>query len=424
MKPTAITLICIALVQLGVCLPFSWAITLEELQEQAVQNRDLVKRYEADLAIKTQAVKETKGAFYPSLDIGYTLNRLNHNSRSGEYRENDYFQAGATWNAFAGFKDYYDLKAAQAMTDYGRYQIKGIKQDIKLKVALQYLELYRQMKNLKVSEDERKLFKDRLRQIKLKYEVGVLKKSDVLKVKVEMDNALQKERRAQSSVAGSINLLTFETGLTVNRGQLDFETFHTLPEKKSFEDYEDLLFKNRSELGALRSSLTASGHRIKSAKSDLYPRADLSVTYNSFNRTNYFLDSFENSNDEVRCQATISINLFDGLQKHAKISQAVLEEKQVSYDITELEESLLTSLKNSIIARDVAFKNLEVAESGTKEAQENLRVTDLSFDQGIATSSDVLDAIFNLSRARYNLIFAHSEIFLNDFQLQRLVESF
>ena len=113
----------------------------------------------------------------------------------------------------------------------------------------------------------------------------------------------------------------------------------------------------------------------------------------------------------------------DGMKKYSRTRQAKMDQKKIKFDIDELEENLKTELKNTLVSLDVAFDNLEVARAGIVEAQENIRVTDLGFSQGIGTSTDVLDAILNLSRAKFNLINAYTEVFESDFRLRRLIEA-
>ncbi|MDY0374433.1 MAG: TolC family protein [Desulfobacterium sp.] len=400
------------------------AQTLEALQLSAWENREIVKRYQADLDIRMERIKEARGEFLPSLDLDYTLNRLNHDTAVGENRKNDTFTGGASWNVFAGFKDYYALKAAKELTQSGQFNLDGIKQDISLNVALAFLSVYRAFQNLTVADNEVKLYRDRLRQITLKVEVGVLKKTDLLKVKVEMDNAIQNRRRAEAAVEVSLNRLRFETGLAaLDREELDFSLFDELPQMADYSIYEGMLLKNRSELNALKSAYEASGMNVAASRATLYPRADLSLGYSSHTRDDFFMDGFENSDDEVRCQAVISMNLFDGMKKYSRTRQAKMDQKKIKFDIDELEENLKTELKNTLVSLDVAFDNLEVARAGIVEAQENIRVTDLGFSQGIGTSTDVLDAILNLSRAKFNLINAYTEVFESDFRLRRLIEA-
>ena len=400
------------------------AVPLESLQKSACENRDLVKRYQADLDILVQEETKALGEFLPALDLGYTLNRLNHDTAVGETRENDTFSGAISWNLFAGFKDYYTLKSVQSLTRAGEFRLELIQHDIRLNVALDFLGIFRSMENLKVAEAAVKLYDDRLRQIDLMVKVGVLRKTDFLKVKVEMDNALQTRRRVEAAVAAGINRLAFEIGRSIDGSELDFSIFNQLPETEASPDLETQLLKNRSDLNALRMSFDAAEMTVAASRASLYPRADFSLGYSSHTRDDFFLESFENSDDEVRCQAVISMNLFDGNKKYAVTRQARLGQQKIKFDIRELEAALKTELKNILLDMDVAFDNLDVAKTGTVEAKENLRITDLAFGQGIGTSTDVLDAIFGISRASFNLVTAYTEVFDSHFRLQRLLENF
>lgn len=400
------------------------AETLGSLQKSACENRDLVKRYQADLDILVEQETRVRGEFLPSLDLGYTLNKLNHDTAIGENRENDTFSGAVSLNLFAGFKDYYNLKAVQSLTRAGEFKLDLIQQDIRLNVAIDFLGIYRSMENLKVAEAAVKLYDDRLRQVDLKVKVGVLKKTDYLKIKVEMDNAVQTRRRVEAAVAAGLNRLAFEVGRSIDGAELDFSIFNELPEREFGGGYQTRLLANRSDLNALRMAFNAAEMTVSASRASLYPQADLSLGYSSHTRDEFFPESFENSDDEVRCQAVISMNLFDGMKKYAVTRQARLEQQKIWFDIRELEEALKTELKNVLLDMDVAFDNLAVARTGTVEAKENIRITDLAFGQGIGTSTDVLDAIFGISRARFNLVTAYTEVFDAHFRLRRLLEDF
>ena len=307
--------------------------------------------------------------FLPSLDLGYTLNRLNHDTATGEGSENDTFSGAISLNLFAGFKDYYSLKAARIMTRAGQSRLDFIKQDISLAVAMDFLGIYRSRANLKVAEAAVKLYEDRLRQIALKVKVGVLKQTDFLKVKAELDNAMQTRRRVDAAVASGLNRLAFDIGVPIESSGLDFSIFDQLPGVAFPDECEALLMANRSDLKALKMSFDAAEMTVAASRASLYPRADISLGYSSHTRDDFFPAEFENSDDEVRCQAVISMNIFDGMKKYAVTRQARLEQQKIRFEIKELEATLKTDLKNTLLDLDVAFDNLAVAKTGTAEAR-------------------------------------------------------
>ncbi|MBN1932905.1 MAG: TolC family protein [Desulfobacterales bacterium] len=402
----------------------AYGYTIDELQKAAVTNRDIVGRYQADVEKRSEQIREAKGNFLPSVDAGYLFTRLNDDNLTYSYKESDTAYGTVAWNVFSGFKDKYDLKATEILKEIDQLALKSVKQDIQLAVAESFLSVYRDKANLKVAEDSLNLYRERYRDVELKYKVGILKKNDLLKIKVEMDNAEQNTRRSMAEVNKSLNYLIRETGVDLSLESLDFLIFDTLPQKADYHFYEQQLMKNRSEIEALKKAKTAAGFRIKSAKATFYPKADISLQYQSRNYDDYFWGDSHLDDDEIRVEAALSINLFDGMKKYARINQAKLEERQTDFDLIELEDDLKTQLKNTLLDLQVAFDNLKVAESSRIEADENLRVTDLAFKQGLNTSTDILDAIFYLSRAQFNVINAYTQVFESYFQLQRLIEGF
>lgn len=403
------------------------ALTLTELQQEALSGRHSVKAVEADAAIAEKKVQEARSPFLPGVDVSYSANRYNHDSLTGAKEKNDLYQGAVSLNLFAGFADCYGLKAAKAGAEAGRQTLGSTRQEIDQSVALAFLGVYRSRQNLTVSQDSARLYQNRYRQMKLKYDVGVLQKRDLLKVKVEMDNALQGERKSKAAVNAALNTLSLAVGrpLTAEEaGSLDFSLFKERPALLDAEAGKAQLLSRNSDLLSLKETLTGATMRKKASRAAFLPRVDLSATYSSRYLDDYSFASSDVNGDDVRLTATVSMNLFDGLKSKARLSQAALSETALRHRVTELEKSLTTTFDNAILDRDVALDNLAVAESGLAEADENLRVTDLAFEQGLATSTEVLDAIFNLSRARFNHISALSDLFATHFTLLRLTQGY
>jgi outer membrane protein TolC len=403
----------------------AWAFDLEGLRQAAVENRDIVKRYEAALDQSAERIREAKGNFFPSVDFSYTVNRLDDdNDMTYEAKSNDWARIGASWNIFAGFADRYNIKSAEVLKESQAFQLAGIKQDVRYDVSLGLLAVYRNQAYQQVTEDALNLYRDRYREVSLKRRVGVLKKSDQLKIKVEMDNALQDARRAKAQLAASYNDLSRQTGLDLNQKTLDFSCFRELPGKRTYTECETVLLDRRSDLNAMEMLRRSAGFQAKAFKAAYLPRVDMDLSYGHRDSEDYFFASSGETYDEIRCQAIFSMNLFDGMKKKARVSQSMLEEKKVAADIRELKADLKTRLKNTLLDLDVAFDNLDVARGSETEARENMRITDLAFKQGLTLSSDLLDAIYYLSRARFNVIDAHRQVFSSYFLLLRLVEGF
>ena len=403
------------------------ALTLTELQQEALAGRHTVKAFEAQAAIAEKKVQEARSPFLPSVDVGYVANRYNHTTITHEEEKNDAYKASISLNLFSGFSDSYGLKAAKAGAQGGRLDLDSTRQEVSHNVALAFLGVYRSRQNLAVAEDASRLYRDRYRQMTLKRDVGVLNNRDLLNVKVELDNTVQTERRTQAAVSAALNTLALELGRPLTDAEaaaLDFSLFEKQPETLNSADEKERLLARNSDVLSLKESLAGAAMQKKAARGAYMPNLDVSATYRSLYQDDYSFGSSTVEGDDVRLTATVTMNLFDGLKKEARVSEASLTEARLRHNLIELENSLSTRFDNAILDRDVALDNLAVAETGLTAADENLRVTDLAFDQGIATSTEVLDAIFNLSRARVNSIKAQADLFATHFILVRLTDGY
>ncbi len=403
------------------------ALTLPELRQEALTTRHTVKAFEAQAAIAEKKVTEARSPFLPSVDVEYSANRYNHDTLTGEKEENDCYTGSVSVNLFSGFSDLYRLKAAKSGASAGRLDLKAARQEISHRVSLAYLGLYRSRQNLAVAEDSARLYRDRYRQMRLKYDVGVLKKRDLLNVKVEMDNAIQEERRSQAATTAALNILALEVGRPLSLSEatdLDFTLFQETAPSLDTAKAKVRLISVNSGILSLKKALASAAMEKKATKGAYMPRLDLSATYRSLYLDDYSFGSATTTGDDLRLTATVSMNLFDGLKREALISQSSLREESLRHQIIEEENSLTTDFDNAILDRDVAVDNLTVAETGLTAATENLRITDLAFEQGLATSTEVLDAIFSLSRARFNRITAQADLFSTHFTLIRLTDGY
>lgn len=396
--------------------------SLSELQEKAVANRKLVEKYRLD--VEKGQLDETiaRNAFLPSVDATYLANRLDEDDPS-ENSENSVLTGSITYNIFSGFKKKYDLQSAELVKKSKDYELENIIQDIKYSVAVRYLDIFGKKNNLNVAEDEYKLLKKRYQDTDNMYRVGLTKKNDLLKIQVELDNAEQNMKKAEAEFKKSVNSIELETNSAVDPAGLKFNEFDKRPEVKAFSLYQSEMTEKRSDIKAIEMVLQAKETAVESVRSAYYPSVDISGAYKKYG-DNYTLGQGSESEDEIRLQLTAKMNLFNGYKTDDSVAKAKIDVKILENDLYELKQNLSTELKNTLLDYDVALKNMKVAESSISQAEENLRITDISFKEGVETAADVLDAIFYLSRAKYNFIKARNELFLDYYKLQRMIDGF
>lgn len=410
-------------VMLMCCASSGWAIDLAGMQTLALNNRQVISQYMTSLQQSEKDITLAEGGYYPSVNIGYTTNSLNEVTPLGEARENSVIVGSISWNIFSGFRDKYNVQSAQKQRQVAQYQLEGIRQDIQLNVALAYLTVSERSANRQVAETAYQTLGKVSRDGESRYQVGLIGKNDLLKFRVDYDNAYITLKAADAGLKKSVNGLSRQVGSEIKLADLDFADFKNLPASVNKEQYLHKMLVARSEIKALESVIDANRARSTAAKSGYYPKLDVVGSYSNYD------DNYINSNgllkdEEYRAQLVLSMNLFQGFATEASVARAKLATRSAQYELDELKNDLVTDLNNLYIDFEVSLENVGVAKRSIEQAEENLRITQLKYNEGLERESDLLAAITNLSRAKYNHVAALQTAFLNNFKLIRMVDGF
>ena len=399
------------------------ALDLDEMQNSATRNREIIKRYQLMVEKSGQEVERVRSGYYPSLDIGYRADSLDDPSPF-EFRENSAIYTTVSMNLFTGFRDRYSIESARILQQVDRHRLQGIEQDIQLNVALRYLSVYERRASLTVTKDAQKTLERIYRDGQRRLQVGLIGKNELLKFKVDLDNAEITMKKGQADLDKSIQLLGREINMrSIRLDKLSFEEFSLFPELEDQEICREQMLSRRSELLALKGLTQSASVQVKAEQSAYYPRVDVVGSYSRYD-DDFFTGSGELNDDELRAQMVLSLNLFDGFSRESTISKARLTVREIQYDQAELQNNLDTDLANLFIDYRVSMANVEVAREDIKHAEENLRITQLKYKEGLQRESDLLDAVTNLSRARYNEVAVIRTVFENAFRITRMVEGF
>ncbi len=403
----------------------SYALDLSQMQKMALENRQVIQRYVVNLKKSEKDVTSAQSGYFPSVDLSYTVNSLNRSTLSGEAKENSALYGAVTLNLFNGFKDKYSIKSAEVLQRVEADKLHGIRQDIQLNVALRYLDVYELKANLQVAQDAYATLKKLYTDGENRLAVGLIDRNELLKFKVDLDAADITVKKARADLDKSVSLLANEVDAPISLDELKFAEFKVQPPFGDPRQSEARMLAERSELKALRDTAEAANLQVKVARSGYYPQVNLVESYSKYD-DDYISGRGDigSPGEEWRTQVVASINLFNGQATQAAIGKAELEARGLRYDLKEMEDNLKTSLKNLYIDYKVSLDNINVANENIKHAKENLRVTQLKYNEGLQRESDLLDAITNLSRARYNYVSVNRGAFSNHFQIMRMVEGF
>jgi outer membrane protein TolC len=398
------------------------AWTISELQKTAASQRYLVREYQAAMNEQQQGVRNRRGEFMPSVDLFYSAQNLR--DETAMYPE-EYHSRGVqlTWNLFNGFGDYYRLLSQKQQHQVAQWQLKEIQQTVQEQVAQTCLQIKQQLQNLEVARNAVQLYEQERHNAQAKFDVGLLTRNDVLKIEVELQNARLEVNTAQTMIRQQVAQLQRQTLTAVTLDTLSLDELAQLPKLADQQALQEQLLTSNRELLALRHVIESATLAHKATRDRYLPRADLISEY-SRSEDDYLFDEGDDRDEQVTTQLQLSLNLFDGFKDDANRKQAQLAADRAGYNYREREHELVTQLAN--LRRDfvLAYDNLKVAQTNSEQASENLRITRLSFDQGLTTSAELLDAIFYQTRADLNIIEARTAIHSAYFTIQHLTGAF
>ncbi len=411
-----------ALTLLLFCSSSAFAVSLTDMQEMALGNRQVIQQYVTSLEKSKEDITLAKAPYYPFVDVAYTVNSLDE-AGAYEEEENSTVYGSVSYNLFAGFRDKYNVESAELLEKVQEYSLQGIRQDLQLTVALAYLSVYERLANKKVAKSAFETLGKVYRDGESRYEVGLIGKNELLKFRVDYDNADITLKAAEAGLKKSINVLSRQVGSRIEFADLDFAEFKELPPLMDKEAYTTTMLETRSEIKALESLIGVSDAQVKRDKSDYYPKVDLVGSY-TFYDDDIVSGSGSYDDDELRAQVVLSMNLFRGFTTEANVTKAKLSARSGRYELEELKDSFTNDLDNRFIDFEVSLDNVNVATRSIEQAEENLRITQLKYDEGLQRESDLLDAITSLSRAQFNYVAVMRTAYSNDFQLTRMVDGF
>ncbi len=429
----------------------SSAISLNDCISKALKNRDVIKKHEYQVKVAKEKERAAMSGFLPTIDLEYSATRsrtrgsygdTDFPTTSGLTRSSSYVPTGAinfsgdlndtrsyssfsailAYNLFRGFGDYRALRAARFSTSAQEYLLSAQIADVIFDVKKAYIEALRARSHVKVAKAAVELLKKQAADTRVKREVGLITKRDLLKVQVELDSARQDLLTARTNYTKALDRLKRISGIPfsdsvepndISLPEIDVENFASLKEK---------LLKRRSEIRYYRMLISSLEEQKKASEANYFPNIGISLSYTKFGDDFDIKTKDEGIDYETRLMMTARWNLFNGLRDYAGVKETLYTKIATERELNELENELVLQLRNSIDNLRVAKNRLKVAESALKEGKEHYRITYESFKSGLATTTDLLDARYFLTRSEIQKIDSFYDVQIALAELERVLE--
>jgi outer membrane protein len=278
-------------------------------------------------------------------------------------------------------------------------EVSSTREEIVSEVVTSYLLVQRAKATLVAAQARRELAQRLFDQAVQLEKNGVGTRLDTLRANVELQNELQQEIDASSSIQTASYAL--ENVLSLQSGQ-EFEAIDEMKyDQPPAIDEESLIreaYQQRPELLAIASAQQSALIETKGAREQRLPSLTFEGSYFEQGRT------FGDSIPAYTYTGTLHLPLWTSGRISAEISEAKLQEQRLAELRREMVNSVLQQVRTAIEQFRAASSAVTVANNALDLAKQEVARAERRFVEGVSTNIDVVTAQDELARANNNQI--------------------
>lgn len=391
------------------------SLTLDKAIEIGLQNSKQLHSSLMKVKSSEAKVKEVSALRLPSLKLNAGYRRLSEvdpfiiNTPFGSFPiapgifDNYSVQLSVFQPLFTGFRLVGNINLNEELSNATKEEFNKDKSELLFNIKNSYWGVFKAMQFKKVMDETVVQIKAHVEDAKNLEKAGMLTKNDILKIEVQLSNAIYQQLEAENAVKLAMTALNNVMGIPLNT-QIEIVSDVNLNEYKTEElsKLVSVAIENRPEVKAADSRVKASEAGVTLAKSSWYPQLSLYANY-YYSKPNQRILPTQNRFDGTwDAGINLSMNLWDWLTTKHQTDQAEAQLAQAIDGIGLIKDGITLEVTQNYLSLTQANKKIEIAKLIVTQAEENLRVTSQKFRNGLATSSDLIDAEAALISAKTN----------------------
>jgi outer membrane protein TolC len=394
-------------------------VPLDECLKIAMENNYSLQIVKNENEIANNNYTRGNAGFLPVVDASAKYSGSAGNTGSADFSGNETKTSGqlsnsgstginASWDIFSGHKaqaKYAQLKELKEISDLNtRLEIENLIAN----VTAEYYYLIQQEQHRNNLEFILSISKERVRIVRINYELGSRSKMELLQAQVDFNSdSSALVRQKQQILTSEIRLKTLMGQL--NRTQIvPDSSIYLLPELAYSNLLEKTLEEN-TQLQIAAKQVNISEYDLKIMRSNSFPYLRLTSGYN-YNFNFYNKGSTKKSNNmSLDYGLTVGVPIFDGGNRRREIKNAQIAVK--NRELTQLEaqldieaklQEIYSSYSNYLSLIKMERQNLKTAHENFAVAAERYRLGELSGIDMREAQNSLLDAEKRLLDVEYN----------------------
>jgi outer membrane protein len=307
------------------------------------------------------------------------------------------------WTLFNGMKNFAGASAARAETRAAERGLLSSRAATLLTTAEFYYDALLADRFVAIAESTLSQTEATLKETQLSFDVGNRAEFDLLRARVNRDNARPTviQQRAQRDIA--YMRLKQLLGVPLNdslvlTSRLE-DSVLTIP--RAAETFSsDTTLDARAPVVQAQEAVTASSERLRIAKGEFYPSVVLQSTYNRFGYPEGIIPAWQAMRPDWNVVLGLQMPLFTGgrIRGGKDAARASLEDSRLRLQQTR--EFAEVELRNAITTHDAAKAAYDASAGVAQQAQRAYDIADVRYREGISTQTELADSRILLQQAQ------------------------
>jgi len=294
--------------------------------------------------------------------------------------------ATATQPLYAGSQISTGNKLADLGVEVSELQLASAKNLIVLQTENQYWQIVSLNEKMKTLEQYVQMLDTLHKEVADAWEAGLITRNDLLKVELKQNELQMNRLKLANGIELARMALCQYTGIAY-RDDIAFPD--TIPAASApqaiYADHMQAL-SGRSEYQMLQKSSEAEKYQTKMQRGEYLPQVGVGVSA-------LYLDIMnQEGNAYGGIFGTVKIPLSGWWEASHKMKERRLREEQNRNMVNDNTEKLLLQMQQAKNTLDEAYKQVQLGQTSTRQAEENLKISRDHYEAGLINVSDMLDA--------------------------------
>ena len=304
---------------------------------------------------------------------------------------------------FTGFRLLSNSNIAEYTASATNEEFNKDKIELVFNIKNAYWSLFKASQLKKVMDENVQMVKAHLEDVKNLLNGGMMTQNDVLKLEVQLSDMMFKQIDAENAVKLSTVALNNVLGISLNTNiEIISEANLT---SSNYDELNKLIgdaVEKRSEIKSADYRIKASEAGVTMAKSSWYPQISLYGNFYYSRPNQRIFPSKDEFKDTWDAGVNLSMNVWDWLTTAHQTEQAEATLAQAVDGMGIIKDNITLEVTQNYLTMSQSKRKIEISQLTVKQTDENMRITADKFKNGLAMSSEVIDAETSQSTAKIN----------------------